>query len=363
MDAKFEVGDELLDYPGDPSGSAATTINCFDGDTALSFDSCKKSIRSVYNGELITVETSRGHKITGTPNHPVLTDSGFIRLDEVNHSTNLLCCNLNKRITGDLDIDNVPSTFKKVHDALSVVGDSVRVPAVTVDLYGRKIINSNINVVGVESFLRGADVAEFFKLFDKLALKDTNFGKGSFLGNRLLDRKLFMERFRLVSDRLISFGDLIGSLLVGHFRPFKHLGFGLAAPFNASLFKQSGNDTTIHAKMQRGGVFAFARDIHGDSRVAVKDGSRSARDISLAQNFISVGLTDAKMGADVSDRLSANVHIDNATLIKRFEVNAHNVYTIETEEGLYNAGGIIARNCRCVVGYDVVSSDDVVTPD
>jgi hypothetical protein len=30
------------------------------------------------------------------------------------------------------------------------------------------------------------------------------------------------------------------------------------------------------------------------------------------------------------------------------------VYTVETKEGFYNAGGIVSRNCRCAVVFEII---------
>jgi hypothetical protein len=48
------------------------------------------------------------------------------------------------------------------------------------------------------------------------------------------------------------------------------------------------------------------------------------------------------------------VHSDNAVQISVDHFHNEPVFTVETDEGFYNAGGIIARNCRCAVGYIVV---------
>jgi hypothetical protein len=288
----------MLMHPGD--GEASEVINCFDGDTALSYDSCKKSIRSVYDGELITVETTRGHKLTGTPNHPVMTNAGLIRLDQVQHTTNLVCCGLENNLTGSFDVDHVPTTFQELHDALAVVGMRMGVIRAPVNLYGR-VANSQVDVIRAEGFLRDTNVPGVAQYGAKRHFPIPNFGKAFLFGQCLFLRRCVEKAFRFFSDSLMGVMNLLLSLPVSHFRPLQYLGFGLASDRYLEFNEDMPNSASVDVEVLSNGIFGFSR----------------------------------------------HVHFDNPISIYKTAVHDHLVYTIETEEGFYNAGGIIAQNCRC----------------
>jgi len=58
---------------------------CFPADTRVSLESFNPIAVSKrwYSGEIAEVTTSGGHKLSGTPNHPVMTDKGWIALGQL----------------------------------------------------------------------------------------------------------------------------------------------------------------------------------------------------------------------------------------------------------------------------------------
>jgi hypothetical protein len=348
-------GNEDLLYPSDPAGSAGNVINCFDGDVPVSFNSLKKSIRSIYNGEIITIETSSGYKITATPNHPILTKSGFIRLDEVNHLTELACCPLNINFTNGLNVDNIPVTFKQTHDTLSVIGMIMRMGSVIVNLYSR-IPDSNVNIVSPKSELRGASVSKFIKKVHKNHFKITDFRKTFFFANSLFNRIASMKLFRHVSHSVISFSNLFKSFIFCHLRPFQSFGFRLVSAFDIIVSKYSFDCIALDTMFNRNAIFANARNIIGNNIGTFRVVGNTPRNKSfsmLFNNLINKRLANVKLFSNFGNNITAFVHFDNIVKIDRKIVHNHSVYTIETDEGIYNAGGIIAQNCRCIVVYEL----------
>jgi hypothetical protein len=343
----FIVGGEELMQPGDPNGSAENVINCFSGDTLLSCDSIKSSIKSTYSGEIITIETASGYKLTGTPNHPVMTSSGFIRLDQVDHFTDLLCCPLSVNLTGAFNVVNIPSTFEQVHDALSVVGMRMRVGTVGVNLYGRSP-DGNVDIVGAAGLLRDDGKTELFKLANKKRFHIARLGKRSLFSNGLQYGRAGMKLWRLFSDRLMRSLDLCRSLFVSHLRPFKFFSLRAASNVNIGFNQISANDVARNAErfgnfqLRHAGQVLINNNASRQSYSGVSD--RGAHGFKLSENK---GFADAELFRNFSHVKSGFIHSDNVARIDRKFVHNHPVYTIETNEGIYNAGGIIARNCRC----------------
>ena len=351
LNETFEVGGEDLMFPGDPSGSAENIINCFSGDTLVSFKSCKKAIRSLYTGEMITIKTSAGHKITGTPNHPVMTTSGLIRLDQINHETNLLCCPINKNFSGAFDVKHIPAKFEDVFNSASIVGVVMGMGTVSVNLYDR-VPKGQVSVVDINGSLRQTLFAKQFQSQGKLLFKKANFAFGLLFGLGLLNRNLLKKTSRFVFDGLVSRLNLSFSFVCRHLLPFKCLGFGLASNVNTGLGQSAPNNGSRTANGLSDLVFAKARLIQSHSPVFHKNPMFNFDSpIGSPDNIQDSGSANAELLAKFRATHSRFVETDKPVLINREFFHDLPVYTLETNEGFYNAGGIIAGNCRCSVAY------------
>jgi hypothetical protein len=337
--------------PGDPSGSAEQVINCFTGDTAVSFNSLKKSIKSFYTGEIITIKTKLGYHISVTPNHPIMTNEGLIAAKFVNEFTNLVCCPMDVSFSADLDVNNIPSTFKQVHDSLSVVGMGVGVAGVDVNLYGRET-SGDVNVVGAAGFLWNAYQSFVCEFFNKFGLEKTNLRQSSLFGFCLLNGELGVEFTRLIPNRLISPFNLMNTLFLRHLRPFEGFGFRLGSDVDAILSQYPSHHISRYAEMLGDSIFTDPRLVKlNDSIIVNREFPRFDLISVLFKELINERFAAPEGFSDYWWKYSRFVHFDNPVKINR--VFSHNapVYTLETNEGVYNAGGIISGNCRCAQIY------------
>ena len=148
IDDAFDIGGENLDYPGDPSGSWEETANCFPGDTLVAAAAFTLGFRRWYDGDLILVETDGQHEIAGTPNHPVLTNTGWKALGDLEEGDYLVCGSLGQKEAGvDPHIDHVPAKIEEVFTSLGVVGLARRVPGANMDFHG-EVPDGEVDVVG-----------------------------------------------------------------------------------------------------------------------------------------------------------------------------------------------------------------------
>jgi hypothetical protein len=353
---KFNVGISLMDYPGDPMGEASEVVNCFSGDTFVSTNGARKSIQSVYTGKMITIKTANGHKITVTPNHPILTDCGFIRADRVDYRTNIVCCDIDKSIHTAFDVNDIPIKFEQIHNAFAVKGVIMRIAGVNVNLYGR-IPNSNVNVVDIDRQLLNTVKATFIKRFSKLRLKQSNFSMRHLFSLSLFNAALSMKFRRFVTNSLISRLDLVRSLLIAHLRPFNGLGFTLVANMDTQSFKGGTYNSTANTKFNGDLILAQEIiDIHAFNSIGIN--SNTPWNINTGK-LVADSVTSSVDGRFRMTCGSANffhgqsrfVHLDNPVDINSHFVKNKKVYTLETDIGIYNANGIISSNCRCAIGY------------
>lgn len=348
MNGTFTVGGVELMFPGDPSGPPEQVINCFSGDTLVSFQSCKKAIKSLYTGEMLTIKTAAGYTFTGTPNHPVMTQAGLIPIGEVNHSTDLFCCPMDKNIVGTLNVKNIPAKFEEVFNSALVMGVVMRVGNSSVNLYNR-IPENEVSVVNVDGLLLNTLLAQSLERKQKLSFKLSNLCQRFFFANGLLDRVSVMKFFGFVPNSFMRFTNLLSLLLVRHLRPLQQFRLALVSDVNIVSQKDVPNNSSASVKPNRNFVFAKTAVVKVNNFLRQQfDLSSRRHNVIGSTKGISKAHANIQTIGDFLDAKTSFVHTDKIVSIDRKFVHNFPVYTLETKEGLYNAGGIVAGNCRCV---------------
>jgi SPP1 gp7 family putative phage head morphogenesis protein len=113
-----------------------------------------KSARE-YRGEMITIRTRGGKELAGTPNHPVLTDRGWVALGLLNEGDGVVCRAFGQDALGvQVDDQNVPALIEDVAVApLSASGVlSVVVPSAAEDFHGDGA-GSEVSIVSADGLL------------------------------------------------------------------------------------------------------------------------------------------------------------------------------------------------------------------
>lgn len=94
-----------------------------------------------YSGKLFTITTSGGKQLTGTPNHPVLTEHGWRGLNQLRKGDNLICrARAEQESIGGAnpDVADRPAPIAEVTRALALAnpGGAERVETVPMDFHG-----------------------------------------------------------------------------------------------------------------------------------------------------------------------------------------------------------------------------------
>lgn len=69
---------------------------CLIGDTSVRTGTIRSTYERIYSGPVVEINLADGNKLTGTPNHPILTDSGWKRLGELIEGTRVISGELSK---------------------------------------------------------------------------------------------------------------------------------------------------------------------------------------------------------------------------------------------------------------------------
>lgn len=138
----FTVGGSQAGYPGDPSLPADETVNCrcFPAETLVQAVGVSVGARRWFDGELVEITTAGGHKLAGTPNHPILTGMGWQPLRALVEGDSVVCGGVADDARRGPDVVDVPTPIGEVFDALTLVaatdGRIERALTSSVDFHG-----------------------------------------------------------------------------------------------------------------------------------------------------------------------------------------------------------------------------------
>ena len=149
----FQVGGGSGNAPG-LINVAGESINCFPGFVlAESISPVSFMFRRYYEGDVITIKTADGIELTGTPNHPVLTEYGWIALGELVNGINVISSSFGKQMTAsNPNKDNYPAAIAKLFKFSEIAGTLDRVTGTERDFHGDGM-DSDVNIVSVDGKL------------------------------------------------------------------------------------------------------------------------------------------------------------------------------------------------------------------
>jgi hypothetical protein len=275
--------------------------NCLPGDALVTSRSRITGATSrVYNGELVEIRTLANKVFTATPNHPVLTDRGWVALgclDKGSHVVGTL--GSEGVVLRDQNDHHVPTRIKQVAEAFLGSGHVVsrEVPVAAEDFHGDGT-GSEVAVVGTNRLLR-----------------------------RGLDPSLRKHPAEMVLERA-------GVRLPSFSRPRAAEQFTLSplssADCSMGRFRQTS--TLESGSLSHAYVHGFTTPSGFDSLF-----QQEAMDCPSADS------------ADFGQCLlagSSGVELDQVISVRRYPFSGH-VYNLETEAGWYISNGIVTHNCRC----------------
>lgn len=282
------VSGTLVAVPSDEAGSASL------------LGSIEAATRQKFVGEIVELSTASGNLVRVTPNHPVLTDKGWIPAGLIRKGDNVFRSLRGERpVDGRPDVAQRPSRIEDVFAAASVTGRLLRVPTTAEDFHGDGS-DSEVDVVWTASDLAlPLDVLSVQQpgelcLMHAHGLGVPLVGQGAFDG-------LVGTRFAASRSNIRGGGDR-GALLDG-----------------GAFVSQSGGSL------------------------------RSARFNPTAAQFSGDGIASyAEQGRALIDRLAGKVERDSVIECRRVSFAGH-VFNLQTAEGWYVADNIVLSNCNCSV--------------
>lgn len=307
---------------------------CLTGDTVIYGANVKAIYRRQYSGKLFKVITESGLELTGTPNHPVLTNRGWIALGELKESDYLVADSrdINSLPSVKVNEQHPPATLNEIFGSLSAIGVCERSRCSLPDFHGDGL-EGNVDVLSAHSELRYGAVASRTQLIKDFGFSEANLRKPSLLA----DGGIFKMRVAR--------------------RPHSFRGASKRVPiaFKNSSYCAMGN-------------FVFPRDLDGAHAVGVFFEDCIYRKVqqpwvpsSLNSSFHCRGMAANNSSGATCLLYSGGIALEplgkhkrtHSALVKFDRIssltvtenwNGH-VYNLETTDGHYNANGIYTHNC------------------
>jgi hypothetical protein len=164
-------GNHLM-YPGDPNGPASEVINCVAESTVIESNGIQAITKSYYAGKLITIKTRSGIQLTASPNHPILTDKGWVGIGTLDKGDNILICDIGKDFVSRVNPnkDNVPITARGLFDFAEIMLPKQRVSGSNVNFHG-DVPDGDVEIVSPPRLLKNRRIAMILKIIKNILLK------------------------------------------------------------------------------------------------------------------------------------------------------------------------------------------------
>ena len=326
--------------------------NCLLGDALISTCSKISSVsRRIYQGEIIVIHTARGNIIRCTPNHPILSDAGFIRAKDIKKGHNLVCDNGLKFIPIS---ENKNHKVARIEDIFSSFRESSEMFSRTMktspeDFHG-DVTNEEVNIISANrklpfklNFLfrkihgKCRFIMRIMKyLFNIPCLRSFTFFIKRYISSFSRFMRFFCHLFYLFFSHVFhSFNLLLSTISKRNIVFFKN-----AYHFSSSKSKLISNSCNTDAGFIKCQNCFFRRN--RNSSISITSNKISFK------NIIDDVFGNTKLSRNILNRYAGKINFDSVITVDSVVLNTH-VYNLETKNNWYVSNNIIEHNCRCVI--------------
>lgn len=172
---RFKIEDGLM--IGGKMTKCGQEINCFPGETLIDLaQGCHEVWRYYYRGEIVAINSGSGI-IRSTPNHPLLTDGGWVAAQSVKKGDYVWKARRKKFDPGVSDENQTEFMIGDVFDALASIG-SVSVQSGVIFNFHGDIPDAEVEAVRPESLLPGKSNPGLAKCVRDFLLANPDRGRG-----------------------------------------------------------------------------------------------------------------------------------------------------------------------------------------
>lgn len=329
-------------------GMLPAHVGCLPGNVlVLSRDSITGSSERLYDGDVVVIRTAGDRVLTCTPNHPILTDLGWVAAGLLDVGSNVVCdegCEW-KGLVNDQH-EHVPTAIKEVANSFWGSGEVLTAEVPTPAPYfhgdgtGSKvaIVRTNRQLPNainppeleqvVEQFLVPRDVAVIERVLPRPS------GQASLLNS-----------FLPAASGLVSSGNLLAPLGKPNAVPPQSLRAESVADIITSRDHASFHGAARNTESVGDGEARLAGQVSSD-HLSTINVLEPAGAVGISEHTRDDLVGDAELARQLASGGSGPVSLDQVVslVVKKF---VGHVYNLETVVGYYSANGIITHNCYC----------------
>jgi hypothetical protein len=325
-------------------------------------------LKAFYTGEIINIRTASGKSLTITPNHPVLTEYGFIKAGLLQQGDYLISEGAYSEPSATLDDqEQGPAPIEQILASLAERGWVGTIRSSPIDLHGDgRYVQSEIEIVATDGVLLDDGPTPIGKGNREIILKSAD----KFPGLKASLRPV--REFSLGSMTAPHcFPSGSGLTLSGFqsFLPRQMFSLTTIPDADSSRKERSGKspsgNTSSVLQLQHTGPFSIPSNssVNIDSIVdslrpslppkEQSFGLAANVDVALSKPAAEDARADAVFLRQLRERFPGFVATDPVTEITRHNVLNEHVYDLSTDVGWQSANGIIISNCRCEIEFQI----------
>lgn len=352
-------GDGYRNKKGDDGYHA----HCVAGDTVVSGTGLYACLGREYEGELIHISTRSGRNLSITPNHPVLSTRGWINAGSINYGDGLICARF-----GDGHEIGVPYVnhsypkIKELFESAHLVNSARfnRMPTTSENLNRKFITDSDIEIINVDCFLRGASDIPRFEPCEHGRFSTAFCGccKRCIALNSDCAFSFGRIRYFCSANCVMSRFSVLPSLFGCHRCRLNDCSRGTISEIHSGFSKPSGDCPTANSYTRCDMEDAFSTIVGFDDSRWHCNSTASCLDSISLESVVDHRAGDSQSGFDISALSSRDIEVDYVNRVMVDRTFSGHVYNLSTKGGWYLSNGIITHNCNCqvVVGFDTVQN-------
>lgn len=342
----------FVETTGYGTGDGLMGWNCVLGNTLISSPTIRTAYRREYSGEIIVIHVSGGEKLSVTPNHPILTDLGWVAAGLLDKGSYIVKGPYRNRVSSvSPNVDKNISSIADIFNALSVSGEIATFPVSASDFHG-DIGNGEVDVVFSDRFLRNAREVGLSEHVEKRALGNTSYHSASLSSVRPFG-KLGDGPLDSSNGIVCGFGEPAATVRSRPEKPLRHCIGAIISDWYAEPIKIPSDGPFGYSNLGGDLIFPHPGVVHIEDDLWLNPGL--APDVSFPSVACVNTLSDEaildsmnRTSVLVRDELKGmvgEVQLDYVVNIERKSFVGH-VYNLHTEGEWYSANGIITHNCR-----------------
>jgi SPP1 gp7 family putative phage head morphogenesis protein len=346
----FDYDDPPVTNDDGDTNNPGGDYRCLPGNAKITFTGpIRRAYRRWYRGQLTTLVTDSGEPLECTPNHPVLTASGWKPAERVEVGDHIFEVRHHRFGFSKADIQDRHTSIAEIFETLLLLWKPRRDAGVASQFHGDGCIDQEVEIVDVDGPL----------LFDGEIARAKRFGELLFTladepSSRSRELEAALVWLGLPANRIVGRLGQRLAILERHLFESQNIGLRTASKaYSRSLqeiencltrdpvlFRESQNGhTAIDIELQ-----AFVlREVFRVERGTIMS---SDRDTPSADRLGQVVGVDLKTPRDVCKTFSV-LHRPARVVQKCTRVFESHVFNLETIDGWYGSNYAV-KNCRCV---------------